>query len=229
MERIKGQSLKDALQSAADDTGRAALCELFCALLVRLHNLDWQPFVTYPALYAQQDLLKDYLSTLEAPLYAHRIMTFQPVFAWLRERKPEIVDVRLVVNHLDFHGENILLCDAAGPVVIDWANLAIADFRLDLAWTCLLETAWREQVLSTYQRMTDRQIEQFEFFEVIASLKALITVFFSINRQATDLGLRSAVEPFLRQQGAHIQHAYTLLKSRTGIALAELEQILERL
>ena len=229
MERIKGQSLKDALQSVANEAQRAALFQLFCALLVQLHGLDWQPFVTCPALYAQQDLLMSYLSTLEAPLHAYQIATFQPVFACLRKRRQEIRDAQLVVNHLDFHGENILLRDAATPVVIDWANLAIADFRLDLAWTCLLETEWREQLLSTYQRMTARQVEQFEFFEVIASLRALITVFFSLNRQATDLGLRSAVEPFLRRQGAHIQHAYTLLKSRTGIAIIELEQILERL
>jgi aminoglycoside phosphotransferase (APT) family kinase protein len=229
MEYVRGQSLMEALQDTSDDAQRTALIQLFCSLLVQLHRLDWKPFVSDPDLYAQQDLLEVCLSTCEAPLRTHQISVFQPIFAWLRQRKPEIKEVYLAVNHLDFHSGNILLRNATTPVVIDWGNLAVNDLRLDLAWTCLLQADWREQILSEYRCMSGYQIEQFEFFEVIACLKGLITIFFFVRLQATDLGLRSGIEPDLRQQRTQLQQIYALLVNRTGIVIPEIEQIIEQL
>ncbi len=137
--------------------------------------------------------------------------------------------MHLAVNHLDFHYGNVLLRNGTTPVVIDWGNVAITDLRLDLAWTCLFQIDWRELLLAEYQRMSGRQIEQFEFFEVLVCLKRLITVFFSVKLQAEDLGLRCGIESDLHQQSTQLQQTYKLLSNRTGIIVPEIEQILEYL
>lgn len=229
MEYISGQNLAEMFQAATEEARYKALFGHFCTLFVQLHALDWQAFVPYPAHYAQQDLLALSLIDLERPLLAHQCSLFQPVFTWLRQAKKEIREISLAVNHLDFHGANILFRDDVTPVVLDWANVAVTDFRMDLAWTCVLQPDWRDQILENYQCLSGRRIEQFAFFEVLASLKRLSTIVLSTRLQTGEPGLRRGIEQDFHQQRSQLQQICALLTSRTGIVLPEIEQIIAQL
>lgn len=70
-------------------------------------------------------------------------------------------------------------------------------------------------------------MEQLVFFEVYACLKRLYGIVASLTYGPETLGMRPAAEVIMRRQLGASQRVYDLLLDRTGIAVPEVEQILE--
>lgn len=232
MEKIDGRPMGDVIVESPEKKQQELLTQ-FCKTFVDLHTLDWRPFVPDPSLYATRDvatIIDHDLSQWQEYLHCFQRHEFDPVFDWLRER---IVDVRFgqpSVIHWDYHPWNILLTDDGAAFVIDWTNVKVSDFRLDLAWTLLLMSTYgnpegRERVLGEYERITGHSIEHIEFFDVVACLRRLTSILISLSEGPDKLGMRPGAEAMMKNV-SHIKSVYALLRDRTGITIAEVEELL---
>jgi aminoglycoside phosphotransferase (APT) family kinase protein len=208
---------------------------LFCRLLVRLHRLNWQPFAQELASFDVDDpyaLLDRELDKTRPYVERFPIAGFLPVFDWLEERRDRVPCERPSVIHWDYHPANILVRDDGSAVVVDWTQIDVSDSRFDLAWTLLLVStyegqAWYGRILHEYERLAGARVEQLAFFEVYACLKRLYSVVASLTYGPETLGMRPAAADIMRRQLGASKRVYDLLLDRTGIAVPEVEQILQ--
>jgi aminoglycoside phosphotransferase (APT) family kinase protein len=236
MEKIHGRLMGQIIAESPDGK-RQELITLCCRMFVDLHNLDWRPFASDPSLYETGDpytFIKNWLST--AQRYGGRFQRneFAPILAWLEERYLDVPCERLSVIHFDYHPHNILLREDGKAFVIDWTNIGVADFRMDLAWTLLLTSTYgnpeaREIVLNEYERVAEHSVEQIEYFEVAASFRRLFSISVSLSDGAGKLGMRPEAVALMKQNVGHIENVYSVLYNRTGITISEIETLLSTL
>ncbi len=233
MERIEGSTLSGRMYGSKDPTERRQSLELFCKLFVDLHNLEWDKWV--PVEYqvhprTRTDLLDRMFTQGQAMMQALPLPGFLPVMEWLQERREEAGGTRVSLIHLDFHAENILYRPDGKAFVIDWTNIDLSDYRVDLAWTLLLTLCyngpqWREAILHEYERQSGLQVEHLEFYDVLACVRRLYSIVGSLRYGAGALGMRPGAENVMRQQAAQARVVYELMKSHTGIRIPEVEEL----
>ncbi len=236
MEKVDGQSLKDAIDKASDKK-KQELVTLFCRMFVELHSLDWRYFVPEPSLYLTEELsaiVSSGLTQFQERVRNFRRTEFDPVFDWLKERTPDVQFERLSLIHCDYHPQNILLRNDGAAFVIDWGSARVSDFRLDLALTFALTSTYgnpevREIILAEYERIAGLKIEQIEYFEVVAYLVRLFNISVSLSDGAAKLGMRPGAEALMKKNVGHIENVYELLRDTTDIAIPEIENLLETL
>jgi aminoglycoside phosphotransferase (APT) family kinase protein len=235
MERINGRSL-GAISDASPMQRKLELLTLFCRMFADLHTLDWRPFALDPSLHETQrpdETVRHQLSHWQGYTHALQFDAFDPVFAWLRERLPSVQFGSPSVIHMDFHPHNILLREDGAAFVIDWTNVDVSDYRLDLSWTLLLMSTYgspesRELVLGEYERAAGHSVEQIEYFEVAACLRRLFSILVSLAAGAERLGMRPGAEAMMKNVD-HIGSVYARLRQRTGIAIAEVDRLISSL
>jgi len=237
MERIDGEVLWPLLMGSAGERQRQMLT-LFCELFVRLHRLDWRPFVADAARYERDRptyaFVDAWLGEARAAVAHFSLPGFERLVDWLQERRDLLPCPEPSVVHWDFHPFNILLRADGSPVVIDWAGLQVTDARLDLAWTLLLTSAyagaeWRDPILHEYERLAGAKVDQIELFEALACARRLFDVTVSLSEGAERLGMRSEAVAMMQQQREPLQRVYDLLQARTGLRIAAVEAVLASL
>jgi aminoglycoside phosphotransferase (APT) family kinase protein len=232
MERIVGRSM-GAISDESPVEKKLELLTLFCQMFVDLHALDWRAFAPDTPPYEARDLstiVGHQLSCWQAYTLSLQNDAFAPVFNWLRERLPDVRFGRPSVIHMDYHPYNILIREDGAPFVIDWTSAQVSDYRLDLAWTLLLMSTYghpesREIVLGEYERLAGHRVEQIEYFEAAACLRRLFSILVSLGGGAGRLGMRPGAEAMMKNVG-HIERVYALLRDRTGITVARVEELL---
>jgi aminoglycoside phosphotransferase (APT) family kinase protein len=117
--------------------------------------------------------------------------------------------------------------------VIDWTQIQVSDSRFDLAWTLMLVGAaegwhWRDRMLAEYERLAGAPVQELEWFEVAACSKRLFSVFVSFAAGPETLGMRREAVDLMRRQFPALRSVYELLVARTGLRLANIEEMLRR-
>jgi aminoglycoside phosphotransferase (APT) family kinase protein len=232
MEKVEGQALWPVLFCA---TGKKQeeLLTLFCDLSVRLHSLDWRLFFD-----EEQDsavgaylFVDQWLSIGRERVERFQMRGFSRLLEWLEVRRDDVPCSRPSPVHGDYHPNNVILCADGSAVVIDWTGLQVSDARFDLAWTLLLVGSyrgedWRNRILREYQRLAGTEVEQLEYFEVCACARRLSDVVVSLSTGAEQLGMRPGAVAAMREQMTPLGRVYGLLRERTGLRLAEVEELL---
>jgi aminoglycoside phosphotransferase (APT) family kinase protein len=226
MERAAGRLAGDVFAAAAEEGERGALIHQFCRLLVDLHALDWRSFAGVlpfaagsPAAFIDHEL-----RMAEEKIARFAKPEFTPVLSWLRERSEGVPCARLSVLHGDYHEANLLLAADGTPAIIDWSGARIGDRRYDLAWTLLLVATGRQRELRPvlrreYERLAGGELDQLEYFDVLAALRRLLNTSISASHGAESLGMRPGAETLMQQDLDHLRAVYSLLVERTGIEL----------
>ncbi len=235
MEKIDGRSM-GAVSDESPAEKKLELLTQFCRVLVDLHALDWRPFLpdfTGDETINVSQIVRQGLSQGQEYVHALENHAFDPVFDWLQGQIDDVQFGRPSVIHMDYHPYNILLRDDGAAFVIDWTSAEVSDYRLDLAWTLLLSSTYghpemRDAVLSEYERFAGHQVEQIEFFEVAACLRRLASIQISLAEGAEKLGMRAGAEA-LMADADHIASLYAVLRERTGIGIAAIEELLSTL
>jgi aminoglycoside phosphotransferase (APT) family kinase protein len=230
MERIHGRQMWPVWFRSPEEKQKELLT-LFCQLFVRLHRLEWQPFVQGPASFGALDpyaLLDREMDKVRPYLDRFPIAGFLPAVEWLEERR--VPCRRPSVIHWDYHPGNILLREDGSAVVVDWTQVDVSDSRFDLAWTLLLVSTyegrvWYERILHEYERLAGVKVEQLAFFEVFACLKRLYSVVASLTYGPETLGMRPETAAIMLQQLGASKRVYDLLLERTGIKVPEVEEL----
>jgi aminoglycoside phosphotransferase (APT) family kinase protein len=235
MERIVGRSL-GAIADESPMQKKLELLTLLCRMFVDLHTLDWRPFASDPSLYETQRMSESAaraLSEWQGYVHTFQMSAFDPIFDWLQARLADVEFGQPCAVHMDFHPYNILIREDGAAFVIDWGATEVSDYRIDLAWTLLLMSSYgtpeaRDMVLGGYERAAGRQVDQIEYFDVVACLRRLFDILASLSVGADKMGMRPGAEAMMKNV-SHIESVYALLRERTGIAVAEIEQLLSAL
>jgi len=232
MERIDGRPM-GTIVGESPMKRKPELLTLFCRMFADLHALDWRPFAPQESLDEAPNpsaIVGNELSQWHGYLQRFQRDEFDLVFDWLEDRLPGVPFGQLSVTHGDYHPWNILVRDDGAGFVIDWTNVGISDYRVDLAWTLLLMSTYGDSsaygiVLSEYVRAAGCRVERIEYFDVIACLRRLASIAISLGSGADKLGMRPGAEAMMKDVG-HIENVYACLRERTGIAIAEIEELL---
>ena len=235
MVKIEGRPLGAIVEESSVEV-RQKLLTQFCRMFVDLHALDWRPFASDPwpdSALSLPKVIGDQLSGWQQILADLDMVEFDLVFDWLWERLPAITFTHPSVIHGDYHGRNVLLQDDGAAYVIDWPNVAVSDYRTDLAWTLVLSSTYgqpdmRELILGEYERIAGRPVKHLEFFDVMSCLRRLGSIMVSLQVGAGKAGMRPGAEDVMKDR-VHIEQVYVCLRERTGLVIKEVERLLSGL
>jgi aminoglycoside phosphotransferase (APT) family kinase protein len=233
MERVAGEMMWSPLFRSPEPR-QSALLGLLCELFVRLHRLDWRPFVADPAAVERAGpyaFVDGWLAEARSILGQFGVPDAAAMLDWLEVRRDRVPCVQPAPVHLDYHPNNILLGRDGSAHVIDWTQIQVSDPRFDLAWTLMLVGAaegwpWRDRILAEYERLAGASIEALDWFEVAACGKRLFSVVVSHTAGPEALGMRPEAVELMRQQFGALRNVYQLFVARTGLRLSEVERLL---
>ena len=232
MEKLEGQVLWPFLATVEPDEQKQLLSR-FGLLLVQLHTLDWQRFIDDPDQYQNNPtlILDESISEYRSLYAAYNLSGFLQIVEWLNKHKHEI-SVQPAVVHRDFHANNIFLCPGNQLFVIDWTQFGISDYRVDLSWTLLImgdlgNKNWGKQIFNAYASSFHGQIEDIEYFNVIAYMKLLGSTFISNTFDPKELGLRSERMEITKKQLSVYKQLSQRLQNITQITIPELDSLLD--
>ncbi|MGC4044613.1 MAG: phosphotransferase [Armatimonas sp.] len=221
MERVQGHSLENNFW-AGDATQRAEVHALHARLMAQLHAIEAGSILPHSPLLKRQDPFASFDTEL-AGLYQQfqrlevdRWPSLTECLHWVEARRESAASKQLSVIHGDFHRNNILIRDSdKEPVVIDWSNIRLADYRFDLGWSRVIALLINRLSglpdselisLETYAQFSGKLAEHIELFEVMGCLRILFDALFSQNRG--------------RETGCVIG----ILKERNELPLGDLEE-----
>ncbi|MCG3219500.1 MAG: phosphotransferase [Candidatus Heimdallarchaeota archaeon] len=187
MEKVEGV----LLASLYDDPAKhEELTFQFTSQMVEIHKTDWSkifpernipeiennPFILIYNLLAWP---KKRLQGFNEP----ELKELKQVISWLEENKVPTSELNLI--HGDFHANNILVNQKDEFVVIDWSNINVNDYRLDLAFAiCAFNSAapmdFKPILTQLYQQISGKKVEEIEYFMVLASLGNLTRIYSTI-------------------------------------------------
>lgn len=231
IERLEGHALWPLLASV-DAPQAIQLLDRFGILLSQLHKLDWHLFTENADSYDRNPtlLLDEMLSHYHALYTKYAVKGFFPVIDWLDLHKRE-VSVRPAVVHQDFHANNVFLCSNNQLSVMDWTQIAVSDYRIDLCWTLLImgdfgRADWARQILDAYTAASDVPIDHLDYFNVLVYMKLLASTVISVHFSPQELGMRpETIESWKGQISIYRQLSHKM-KSITGVLVPELETML---
>ena len=233
MEKINGNVLWSKLDSG-DEQRMADFATQFCQLFVRLHQLDWRLFADAQEQARYQDpyaFVDEWFGIAQGFLRQFPDSGFRSVVDWLQERRDALPCGTPSLTHNDFHPSNILLRNGNSPVVIDWTGCRVSDPRFDLGWTLMLSdsyfgSALSNRILGEYERLSGVKVSVLDPFIVFACVRRLFDAYVSMSFGAEAMGMRPQAVASLKQSRAAYERVYRLLRERTGLRVAEAEELL---
>jgi aminoglycoside phosphotransferase (APT) family kinase protein len=233
MDWIEGHSMMDDfLGTPMEELGPHL--EAFTKLFVDLHQLD--PVTVFPESPDFGDTssyLEMALERTAKDLEERGPPWLEPVLSWLEEHRRGVSPGRLSVLHRDFHPGNIMASPDGSHCVIDWGASSLGDFREDLMWTVLLASAFwgrpfGETILEAYKGAAGEDVSDAGFFEVAAIYRRIQDTSISFMKGAGEAGMRAGAVEQMREGIAHLHSVHDFLEERTGIRLAEFDELLRR-
>lgn len=238
MERIRGASLGRSYWAAPEDRRRKAQAVL-SRLMADLHALDASlilpdsPLARPQGPCASVDHEVAALSALLHQLGGGEPPSLQAVLSWLVSRRSSVPCARPVVVHGDFHPNNVLVRADGASFVIDWSNVRLGDYRLDLAWSRLITQAESQEDgglsdIHLYAELAGREVSGLDYFDVLACARLLLGVLTLLEPHASRRGSRAEAQSEAAtragQDPSHLLYVAGLLQRRTGILMSDFER-----
>ena len=232
IDKLEGRVLWPLLASAESHQAGQLLAR-FGLLLAQLHKLDWRLFTVNPDVYEKNPtlLLDEMLSQYRSLYTKYNFMGFLQILDWLNSHKHE-VSVRPAIVHQDFHANNVFLCSNDQLFVIDWTQVAVFDYRIDLCWTLLImgdlgNTDWGKEIFNAYASDSNDSIENLDYFNIIVYMKLLASTVLSFAFNPKELGLRPEAVAVTKGQLSIYKQLSQRVHNITGIKVPELENMLD--
>lgn len=232
MERIQGQLLSEQILASYPGIRFNQLIREYMKTLAKLHSFDWSrhlSFLDSNGVSANPQLSIDYdLSMSKRRAKDYDIKELAQVIGWLEDNRIEKTEVCFV--HGDFHPLNIIVTDDARLVTLDWTNAKLADFRTDLGFAVVAMGSSgfdiREQMISEYESVTKKKVEQLEFFMVLSCLHNVFRVYSAIFDHRITGESEETAQLFRDQYIDYARYIVTTTQDITGVSL---EKILDNI
>lgn len=184
MEEIEGENLWDCYQTLSKED-KDQLLERFVKVFFELHELDVS--------IVDKELVKDStisfiekeINEIKKLVEENKFEYFTQIIDWLQKEKANIIGEKLSIIHRDYHPWNVIVDNNDKIYVIDllWG---IGDYRFDLAWMyTLMERSgfedFSQNVLKKYKDLKNGNVNNFEYFKVLSTLRWLINVMSSLK------------------------------------------------
>jgi aminoglycoside phosphotransferase (APT) family kinase protein len=233
MEKLEGVVLWPLLYKVTSAQADHLL-DQFGGLLAQLHRLDWRPFTDQVSRYETNPavLMDDLLDEYQELYKKFDVIGFIAIVNWLYAHKSKIT-MHPAVLHLDFHANNVFLCDDH-LAVIDWTQISVGDYRADLSWTLMImgdygKPGWQDRILQAYCSEAGHPVEDLNYFDVLTHLKLLASIIISLRSGPAGLGLRPETTASVEQQAPLILRLSRRIQQATGISIPEVEEVLNSL
>jgi aminoglycoside phosphotransferase (APT) family kinase protein len=234
MEKLEGRSLWPVL-AEAPSAQTSDLLDRFAHLLAQLHRLDWRPFTEQADRYeANPTAILDELFVSLRQLYTQfDVAGFLPIVEWLERHTSDII-VQPAIVHLDFHANNVFLRDDDHLAVIDWTQITVSDYRLDLSWTLMImgdygQPGWGDRILQAYTLAAKRPVTKLDYFNVISYTKLLASTVISLRDSPEKLGMRLETIESAQQQAPMLKRLSQRIQDTTGLTIPEVEITLSQI
>jgi aminoglycoside phosphotransferase (APT) family kinase protein len=232
LEKLEGRSMWPVLAGAEPEYARQLL-DGFSSLLARLHRLDWRPFTDQAAHFEHNPgaVLDDHLADMRALFQKFAMGGFLPIVDWL-ENQRSAIRFQPAVVHLDFHANNVFVCQDGHLAVIDWTQITVSDFRTDLSWSLMImgdfgQPAWGERILHSYELASENKVEDLDYFNIINYTKLLSSSMISLRNSPGELGMRSETAQTIEQQRPMLLMLSQRIRRITGLSIPEVERVLD--
>ena len=225
MERVKGQSMADALEGAPEREG-VRIVEAMVDPLVRLHEMPVTETFSWPGTTTEEEavtFVSPDLGDMRMAVDQSGLHDFEPLLEWLEMGREEAGPGDIRFLHNDYHPLNIMVREDSGELIIlDWSFAGLGDFRLDLAWSALLlgVTAgqrYRDVFIQRYEDISGRSAENFSYFEVLKLGARLITIALWLDEDAVIPIPKITKQSIRNQYKVHVLDVYDRVKEVTGL------------
>ncbi|MCE7743459.1 MAG: phosphotransferase [Candidatus Heimdallarchaeota archaeon] len=166
--------------------------------LYKIHSLDPQLFPKIPLPNIQENPFAPIDRKLERSKkhldkYPKDLKELIPVHEWLEKNKTNYPCEHLAVVHGDYHSFNILVTEDKDFKILDWNDVVISDFRMDVAYTATSESYTSKtqssenrmkranQIVGVYEEISKNKVEGLPYFMVLNSTFNLIRLYSMIN------------------------------------------------
>lgn len=184
MEEIAGKSFWTIYQKSSK-SGQQKLVADFVWTLYCLHRLDSSIADHQPREESSQAFVEKELGEIETLIDENHLEGFTRIIDWLRQEMGKVLPEKLAIIHRDYHPWNVIVDRKKKIYVVDliWG---IGDYRFDLAWLCtLMERSgfddFSQAVLIKYKEFEQGEIDNFDYFKVLATLRWLVNVTSSLK------------------------------------------------
>ena len=87
----------------------------------------------------------------------------------------------------------------------------------------------RDATLKNYEKVLGQDVEQIEYFEVLATLRRLYDVTSSFDKGADEMGMRPEALDLMKETVGHIVRVRDRLEDLTEISIPEIEKFIGKL
>ena len=230
MEYLSGNTMNYRYDNVSDSE-REELYRQMITLMVDLHRINVSKVFPDNKLSDTDEFFDFMFNQIDERIAWTKLDWVYPIVDWLQERRNDVKTHELSVLHGDFHGRNIMFRGDGTPAVIDWSGSNVGDYRFDLAWTIILFSTFggsffRDLLLNMYSDVSEVEIKDIEYFEVLGCAVRFVIVFSSFLNKPDEMGLRSKSNKMTTVISDHLLKVYDMLVKRTGLRLPEFEKIM---
>lgn len=171
MQRIEGVNFAERLLAMTD--GQDTLLSKYYSVMANLHEIDPALLPILRLMEPQESLIWEINKTKKF-IEEYQIDELSGIIDYLEKELDHISFTSRVVLHGDFHANNVLITDSDDLFLVDWANVYLGDFRIDLAFSI---TAFNSAMgdmtnmfVKIYESISGKSVKQIEFFMVLSNL-----------------------------------------------------------
>jgi aminoglycoside phosphotransferase (APT) family kinase protein len=230
MEKLPGGSLMDVYMK--NPQKRKRVLNTLGKLYVDLHRHPRKSFPIKPRYRSTQGRIKYLLNRYLKYLKSQGFESLLPALSWLEAHRSLISNTPVTVIHGDFHPMNVLLRADGTPVVLDWTQVDVGDFREDLAWTkmlasTILDPALGEAIVSSYEEATGQGVVDLDYFMVLELMRRLVIFLEMIKYQGKIIESRNESGEIRLDQRQHYLKVLSELEAITRLSFSEIRSLLD--
>lgn len=221
MEEIEGDNLWNCYEKGSEESKKELLGK-FVKVFFELHSLDISMMGGDTEKDTTVSFVDEEIGEIEKLTIENRLGYFTQIICWLQKGKINVIGGKLSIIHRDYHPWNVIV-DKSGEVYVIDLLWGIGDYRFDLAWMCtLMERSGFEdfshKVLEKYKGLIGKNIHNFDYFKVLATLRWLVNVMISLKTGENLNETRN--EEFEKFISPLIQKGIRLIEEITGVQIA---------
>jgi aminoglycoside phosphotransferase (APT) family kinase protein len=188
MERVKGVILDDKLMEVNEEQ----LLKLFSSFItgmVDLHSFDWN---SIPIDLQTSDIDSDpYIiirNSLKRPkelINKYNFLELNILIDWFEEHMFKMPCDQLVLVHGDFHPLNVIVKPDNSLIIVDWSNIRLSDFRMELGFAISTMNFYHSDTLRKlikhYEAKMKTKVENIDYFMLLSNLNNITLMYCGLH------------------------------------------------